>query len=118
MFKKTMAILLSMALLLTLCPLTGVFAALPTVSPELKVDNFNTLETTDSYFSNYPNSYRSQTSDVFLQDGQGVAGYKIIEAMGADGATSKMLEMKSTATSGNSILTLDTDALTYIIPER
>ena len=37
MLKKTMAILLSMALLLTLCPMTGVFAALPEYS---KMDDF------------------------------------------------------------------------------
>ena len=79
MLKKTMAILLSMALLLTLCPMTGVFAALPEYS---KMDDFED-EAVRSGFSKFPNpNYTTdpQDSDVFVTDTETLSsGLAIVE---------------------------------------
>lgn len=58
-------------------------------------EDFEHISLTDGYFINFPNASQGQTSDVFVDDGRGQAGYKIVSETGADGNTSNMLELRN-----------------------
>lgn len=96
MFRKITAILLSITLLLTLCPFVGVFAA-----TSYQTENFNGAAASDDYAAF---SSLDLTGNVLSTDST-ESVFKIVEGTGADGKTTKMLEMKS-PTSANAVLEL------------
>lgn len=113
MFKKITAILLSITLLLTISPVTGVFAAVSETNGTL-TENFEGMNVTDDYFgftgsqlenhAFFTNSYDTEKTSKGTFNGT-LASYKIVEKQGADGQTSKMLEMRSPEGSGNAYVT-------------
>ncbi|MBR5156854.1 MAG: Ig-like domain-containing protein [Clostridia bacterium] len=90
--KKVLAFVLCLAIATALCPMvcadeTGAFSV---------VDNFDSLDITDTAFAKYPNGSLGQTSDVFIQDSKNQKGFKIVETEGVDGNTTKALEIANT----------------------
>ncbi len=106
MFKKITAILLSITLLLTISPVTGVFAAVTETNGTL-TENFEGMNVTDDYFgftgsqlenhAFFTNKYDDGANSFHSTD----ESYKIVEKNGADGKLSKMLEMRSPVGSNN-----------------
>ncbi len=92
MLKKLATILLSITLLLTLCTGTGVFAAVTTTNGA-QTENFEDMTLTDNYFA-FAESQLDNISFIASANSSYEA-YKIVEKTGADGKTSKMLEMRS-----------------------
>lgn len=114
MFKKILSILLSITLLLTICPVTGVFAA-SEVTEGTVTENFEDMEVTNDYFAygdegsqlanhkfftdHYYSKSTSTTSTTFNSS---YASYKIVNKQGADEKLSQMLEMRSPVTKRSS----------------
>jgi hypothetical protein len=117
MFKKILSILLSITLLLTLCPVTGVFAA-SEVTPGTLTEDFDDMATTSDYVS-YNTIFASHGffTNVFNKKdtyNTEKPSYKIVNKRGADGKLSNMLEMRSPVTEKTS--DYDTDIVGLGLP--
>ncbi len=88
MFKKITTILLSITLFLTLCPAMGVFAATTN-----QMENFDVAAAGD-----YKTFDSLGLTNTMLSTESNEPVFKIVEGAGADGKTTKMLEMKSPTT--------------------
>ncbi len=98
MLKKIVAILLSITVMLTLCPVMGVFAALPTNSQTgYWADNFDDETISTGNFAGYPKS-GTHTSDVFEAKSGESACFSIVSKDGSE--TDKVLRFSSHNSAG------------------